>query len=264
MLDRLDHSTHQWPLLPSHVEPKPESTVNLNSSKLQSKTSAKVQPFWLEDNINKSQVSDNMDSLIEPRQPSSRPTSSRLSGIRGHLLSRQASEPCLHGITLDNGHRSSSRPVSTRMSGIRGELLSRQSSEGAQFNPLSSMSDSSLMDTNNHHHMVEENDSGVSSEMENKYQPRSKTATLAKGRRPLAKTDGLVTDGIVIADNSSDFSVPVITHNESEVNSTHLHSEQPIVRQSLDECLASISKFDHSHMGQIGADMQGITIYLRC
>ena len=263
MLDRLDHSTHKWPLLPSQVDhTKTETNVSVSESKEESKTNSKVQPFWLDNTTNHSQAPINdthsldTGSLVESNQSSSRPVSGRMSGIRGQLLSRQSSEPCLNDLPLDS-YRLQSRPVSGRMSGIRGELLSRQSSECSHLNPLSSMSDSSLLDTNNLHLVEDVRDGGVLSAQESKYEPRLKTATLAKGRRSLTMPDASESDYTVTSDHKNDIATPEMSQIEPVINSTHLRSEQPIVRQSLDECLASISKFDHFHLGQIGADMQG-------
>ena len=175
-------------------------------------------------------------------RPNSRPVSGRKSGIRGEISS---------AATL--------RPASSRMSGIRGELHSRQRSRLDSRTPLSSASDPHLptfLDAER------ENDALNGDEPQ-----RLQTAVLAKGRRALPlNASGSDTCLVPCIGDDDVMATPTLSHAEPDLSSTHFDVDRPhpshhSKRRSLNECLESISKFDHLHLGQIGSNIQGSQLY---
>ena len=142
----------------------------------------------------------------------------------------------------------SSRPGSGRMSGIRGQLYSRQKLRPLGDSPLSSASDPHLptfLDP-------------PSDDPPN----RLRTAVLAKGRRTLHLGPS-GSDTCLVPSISDDdiMATPTLSNAEPDLSSTHYDSGVPFQssyeRQSMNECLESISKFDHLHLGQISSNIQG-------
>lgn len=207
--------------------------------------------------------------------PPPRPTSTRMSGLRGQVLSRQT-----------NNRGSSSRPVSGRVSGLRGQL---QSGRGSDINPLTSTSESFLSNievnpllpssasnpcllTEASHNLNEYNpvhQSPTSANQEPPEDPRLKTAVLAKGRRRLplgensADTCLLPSTGSHGNDAESSIAPPISCEGEPVVRLLQ-DTQDTTNRQSMNECLASITEFDQSHLGQIGTDLQGVWVCMSC
>ena len=164
-----------------------------------------------------------------------RPVSARTTGLRGTLRGHSVEGLCG---TVEEGTRSQpqSRPVSGRLTGLRGILACK--SRGTPVAQFSS-------EPNLH-----------------SPKPRPGTAVLAQGHRPL-RVGPLDTDVValpIIASvergegdmrDEADFEPPLST--EEPQDSTHLPHPSP----DLEECLASISHFDHSHLGQLGRNSQG-------
>ena len=220
-------------------------------------------------------------------RPNSRPVSGRKSGIRGEISSVASglcSRPDLSTIrgdissaasglesrsdmsTIRGGISSSaaiSRPASGRMSGIRGELYSRQKSRLDSRSPLSSASDPHLPTFLD----AKTDDDGKPLMDRDEPPQRLQTAVLAKGRRTLrlnaSGSDTCLVPCIGDDDDSDDVvAMPTLSHAEPDLSSTHFdvdfpHPPRHSERQSLNECLESISKFDHAHLGQMGSNIQG-------
>ena len=167
----------------------------------------------------------------------SRPVSGRTSGLRGKLRGHSVDQNTFgdHHETVEEGTRSQPRPASGRLTGLRGTLV-RQSQESpvAQFSSEPNLHSPT---------------------------PRPGTAVLARGHRPL-RVGPLDTDVVALpVINSGErgggaggdevgFEPPLST--EEPQDSTHLTHPS-----DLEECLASISHFDHTHLGQIGRNSQG-------
>lgn len=173
----------------------------------------------------------------------SRPVSGRISGLRGHLLGQTDTLDCLHGKAgrEKEGTRSQphSRPASGRLTGLRGLLLSQERT-GEVSSVTQSSSESDL------------------------HRPESRpgTAVLAQGHRPL-RVGPLDTDIVPLPAITTEggggvvhFAPPVSTQ-EPQI-SAHL----PHPSSDLEECLASISHFDHTHLGQLGRNSQGTYMYI--
>ena len=202
-------------------------------------------------------------------QPSSRPNSRLMSGrkssVRGETSSAASGlslRPDISGIRGEISSAATSRPASSRMSGIRGELYSQQRSRLDGRTPLSSASDPHLptfLDAKT------ENEEPTT--VMNREPQRLQTAVLAKGRRALrlnaSGSDTCLVPCIGDDDNSDDImATPTPSHAEPGLSSTHFdvswpHPPHHSERQSLNECLESISKFDHLHLGQMGSNIQG-------
>ena len=197
-------------------------------------------------------------------QPNSRPVSGRNSGIRGEISSVARGLHSRTDMSATRGEISSaatSRPASGRLSGIRGQLHSRQKSRlDDSRTPLSSASDPHLPTF-----LDAERETAPLSSGEPQ---RLQTAVLAKGRRALplnaSGSDTCLVPCIGDDDNDNDdvMVTPIPSHAEPDISSTRFDVDRPhpshrSERQSLNECLESISKFDHLHLGQIGSNIQG-------
>ena len=195
-------------------------------------------------------------------QPNSRPVSGRNSGIRGEISCVARGLHSRTDTSATRGEISSaatSRPASRRMSGIRGQLHSRQKSRLDSRTPLSSASDPDLPTFLD----AERETASLSSGEPQRLQ----TAVLAKGRRALplnaSGSDTCLVPCIGDDDINDDVMVtPIPSHAEPDISSTHFDIDRPhpshcSERRSLNECLESISKFDHLHLGQIGSNIQG-------
>ena len=244
-------------------QPSPPPTANQDKSSDDANAAATVAtsepgpappPSWLRSNSTSLQdlhsraVLDDCD--IDTGHRPTR-TSTRSSGVRRQLLTQQNSYPELSKSQPNS--RPGSRPVSGRMSGIRGELHSRRNSRPPSGNPLSSTSDSHLP--------TFLDGEGYSTGDEG---PRLKTAVLAKGRRPL-RLNSSGSDTCLIPIIGDDVTTPTVSHTEPDLSSTHFDPAHPhphhSERQSLDECLESITKFDHLHLGQMSSNIQGTYIH---
>ena len=198
-------------------------------------------------------IGDNyVSSEISKSRPSSRlnsgPLSGRKSGIR-----REISRPESSGVHVH------SRPTSSRMSGIRGQLYSRQKSRlDGERNLLSSSSDPHLPTF-----LDAKTEEGDSTEVNSIEQERLHTAVLAKGRRALRLNVSGSDTCLVpsIGDEDDDVTTPTLSHAKPDLSSTHFDADCPrphhLERQSVNQCLESISKFDHLHLGQMGSNIQG-------
>ena len=168
------------------------------------------------------------------------------SGVVDRLVSQRRGSH--ENETIMNSRPDSSRPATGRMTGLRGQLYSRQKPRPLGENPLSSASDPHLptfLDpaTGNPPH-------------------RLQTAVLAKGRRTLyLGPSGSDTCLVPSISNDDVMATPTLSCAEPSLSSTHYDSVVPfqpsVERQSVNECLESISKFDHLHLGQISATIQG-------
>lgn len=207
-------------------------------------------------------------------QPNSRPVSGRKSGIRGEISSAASglhSRPDMSAVQREMSSEATSRPVSSRMSGIRGELYSRQRSRVDSRTPLSSASDPHLptfLDAKSAENGEPTCTTTALLNRELEEPPRLQTAVLAKGRRALrlsvSGSDTCLVPCIGDDDNNDDImATPTLSHAEPGLSSTHFDVDWPhppphhSERQSLNECLESISKFDHVHLGQMGSNIQG-------
>ncbi len=202
-------------------------------------------------------------------RPNSRPMSGRRSGIRGVISSAASglsSRPDMSEIPGGISNVATSRPTSSRISGIRGELHSRQKSRLDSRSPLSSASDSHLptfLDAK-----TEDREPTTATVLNSGEPQRLQTAVLAKGRRAL-QLNASGSDTCLVPciggdddDNHNIMATPTLSHVEPGLSSTHFDADQPrpphhSERQSLNECLESISKFDHLHLGQMGSNIQG-------
>ena len=196
-------------------------------------------------------------------QPNSRPVSGRKSGIQVEISSVAHGLHSRTDMSATRGEISSavtSRPASRRMSGIRGQLHSRQKSRLDSRTPLSSASDPHLPTF-----LDAERETAPLSSGEPQ---RLQTAVLAKGRRALplnaSGSDTCLVPCIGDDDDDNDdvMVTPILSHAEPDISSTRFDVDRPhpshrSERQSLNECLESISKFDHLHLGQIGSNIQG-------
>ena len=106
-------------------------------------------------------------------------------------------------------------------------------------------------------------------------EPRLNTAVLAKGHRRLPLVDQS-TEPYLIGDASfhgDDQTTPILASSHGDEETTPIvappisSTAEPDVRSSQrdswnrrSECLESISKFDHTHLGQLNADLQGTTL----
>jgi hypothetical protein len=197
-------------------------------------------------------------------RPNSRPVSGRKSGLRGEISSAASglhSRPDMSAILGEISSAATSRPASSRMSGIRGELYSRQKLRLDSGTPLSSASDPHLptfLDAER------ENEEYTTTAALNRGEPqRLQTAVLAKGRRALRlNASGSDTCLVPCIGDDDVVTTPTQSHAEPGLSSTHFdvdwpHPSHHSERQSLNECLESISKFDHLHLGQMGSNIQG-------
>ena len=203
-----------------------------------------------------------MYSETSKSQPNSRPVSGRRSGIRGEISSAVSGLSSRSDMSGNPGRISSAatRPASSRMSGIRGELYSRQKSRLDSKSPQSSASDPHLPTFLDAKTDYREPTGGEPQ--------RLQTAVLAKGRRAL-RLNASGSDTCLVPcigdddDNNNDIvATPTLSHAEPGLSSTHFDVDGPCPpyhseRQSLNECLESISKFDHLHLGQMGSNIQG-------
>ena len=203
------------------------------------------------------------DSETSKSQPSfratSRPVSGRRSGIRGGEASRASS----------GGPTSRSGSSSGRRSGIRGELYSRQRSRLYSKSPLSSASDSHLptfLDDGEKDRVREGSTTRVVNCDESA--ERLKTAVLAKGRRTLrlsaSGSDTCLVPYVGNDDDDDVLATPTLSCAEPGLSSTHFDVDHPrppnLERQSVNECLESVSKFDQLHLGQMTSNIQGTVI----
>ena len=187
-----------------------------------------------------------VSGLSRPVSGLSRPVSGRTSGLRGQLVARIHSQDISSGCCEERkdqnegGTRSQphSRPASGRVTGLRGLLASQRGREGSDLAAPVVQS---------------------SSEPDLRHQPRPGTAVLAWGHRPL-RVGPLETDVVPLPTITSgseggeaEAHLTPTMSTEEPCDSTHL----PGPPSDLEECLASISHFDHTHLGQLGRDQQG-------
>ena len=211
-------------------------------------------PSWLRSESTVAQDSHSISSVFDDSL-SQRPvrTSDRSSGVRRGVLSQRVdSFP-----ELSTTSRPNSRPVSGRMSGIRGELCSRQNSCPPSGLPLASSSDPHLPT------FLDRATESISS-----LEPqRLQTAVIAQGRRTIPLNSSGSNTCLVPSIDDDVMATPTLSHGEPNLSSTNFDLTHPrplhLERQSINECLESISKFDHLHLGQISSNMQGIHVHAR-
>ena len=245
------------------TEAPPPSPAQTWDDKTTTNTNTKS-PSWLRsESTNTQTTSPNM--VFGDRHDNAPPhgptrTSTRSSGITRPLLSRQFdSNPDLSTSDLSS-RPSSSRPVSGRMSGLRGELYSQQKSRPPSHTPLASFSDPHLptfLDSDATPPASLDETIGSS----HGEPQRLQTAVLAKGRRTIRLSSSGSDTCLVPCIGDDVITTPTLSHAEPDLSSTqfdprHSHSHH-MERQSVNECLESISKFDHLHLGQIGSNIQG-------
>ena len=187
-----------------------------------------------------------VSGLSRPVSGLSRPVSGRTTGLRGQLVARTHSQDISSGCREERkdqnegGTRSQphSRPASGRVTGLRGLLASQRGREGSELAAP----------------VVQ-----CSSEPDLRHQPRPGTAVLAWGHR-LLRVGPLETDVVPLPTITSgseggeaEAHLTPTMSTEEPCDSTHL----PRPPSDLEECLASISHFDHTHLGQLGRDQQG-------
>ena len=236
---------------------KPDDTSTSNRHMATSERNPTCTPSWLRSKSTNTQVSDHHDDTLG--RPSR--TGTRNSGVRRQLMNQQIDSLSM---SEQNSCPNSQRPVSSRMSGIRGDIYSRQKSCPPSSNPLASASDPYLhahLDGESHLPTfldgVSETTNSSSSEPQ-----RLQTAVLAKGRRTL-RLNSSGSDTCLVPCISDDvMATPTLSHAEPDQSSTHFEPSHPrphfLERQSVNECLESISKFDHLHLGQIGSNIEGV------
>ena len=164
----------------------------------------------------------------------SRSVSGRTSGLRGQLLGRTHSRDSLEGVhqSVHGSAERRPRPVSGRVTGLRGALASRDG-------------ESTITHT--------------SSEPElHCPHSRLRTAVLACGHRPLRMgprnsdmvcLPAITTPGEEGGERGQDTASPLPSSEEPQI--------RPHPSSDMEECLASISHFDHTHLGQLGGTSTG-------
>lgn len=218
-------------------------------------------PSWL-----RSESTNTQDFSHHHDNPPSRPsrTSTRSSGVRRQLLNQQSDSHPELSISEPDSRPSSQRPVSGRMSGIRGDIYSRQKSRPPSSNPLaSSASDPYLLTCLDGESHLPTFLDGVSETSKVNSEPqRLQTAVLAKGRRTLRLNSSGSDTCLVPCIGDDVITIPTLSHAEPDQSSTHFELSHPrphrLESQSVNECLESISKFDHLHLGQIGSNIEGV------
>lgn len=238
--------------LDRQISPPPTSShyqqdKTTDNSGMSSQPHPAPSPSWLRSESkathDSSTFTSDMTELDNNRSHRPAKTSDRSSGIRRQLPSQRVD-------SFPDLSRPASRPMSGRMSGIRGELYSRQKSRPPSGLPLASVSDP---------HLPTFLDRGVESD-----QPaRLQTAVLAQGRKTIPlNSSGSQTclvpsigDDIITATPNPSQAKPKVSSTHSD--SGHYPRPHHLERQSVNECLESISKFDHLHLGQITSNIQG-------
>lgn len=253
-----------------------QSTGNINDNKPDYTSKSSIMatsepipahtPSWLRsESTNTQDFSSNMVITDHHDNTLGKPTqmNTHNSEIRRQLLNQQVDEHTEISVSEPNSRPSSQRPVSSRMSGIRGEIYSRQKSHPPSDNPLTSASDPYLptcLDGGSHLPTFLD---GVSETTDNSCGPqRLQTAVLAKGRRTL-RLNSSGSDTCLVPCIVDDVTTPTLSHAEPDQSSTHFEPSCPcphhLERQSVNECLESISKFDHLHLGQMGSNIEGMS-----
>ena len=171
----------------------------------------------------------------------SRPVSGRTSGLRGQLLGRTHSHDSLEGVhqSVHGSAERTPRPVSGRVTGLRGALASRDGE--STITHTSSEPELHCPDS------------------------RLRTAVLACGHRPLRMgprnsdmvcLPAITTPGEEGGERGQDTASPLPSSEEPQIR-PHPSSSRPHPSSDMEECLASISHFDHTHLGQLGGTSTG-------
>ena len=165
-----------------------------------------------------------------------RPVSTRSTGVRGEMIRNELwREQPVAGVVDSGTLERPFRSASGRTSGLRGQLLSRAHSDhtitaSRGHTPSSKPHPLSCPDS------------------------RPGTAVLACGHRSLRVGSEVISLPAVSTQN--DDSPPITSLIDDLSDSTHLTHPSP----DLNDSLASISFFDHTHQGQLGRTSAGVCV----
>ena len=165
-----------------------------------------------------------------------RPASTRSKGVRGEMIRNELwREQPVAGVVDSGTLERPFRSASGRTSGLRGQLLSQAHSDhtitaSRGHTPSSKLHPLSCPDS------------------------RPGTAVLACGHRSLRVGSEVISLPAVSTQN--DDSPPITSLIDDLSDSTHLTHPSP----DLNDSLASISFFDHTHQGQLGRTSAGVCV----